>query len=116
METENGNTKKQTLVAFASLDGLNVDSHFGHAQYWYIYDFSNDAEFVEIRKMPPVCGGACSGNFESAYNLLKDCAALFVAKIGQPAAAYMISHSLKVYEAAGSIDKIAQAIKEQNIV
>ncbi len=107
---------ERRLVGFASVDGLAVDEHFGHARYWQIYDFTADAEFVETRKMPPVCGGSCSENFEPAYELLKDCKALFVAKIGQPAAAYMLGKGLKVFEAAGSIDKIALAIKEQNLL
>ena len=51
---------RKILAAFASVDGLNVDEHFGHARYWQIYDFSGDGEFVETRKMPPVCGGSCS--------------------------------------------------------
>ena len=107
---------RKILAAFASVDGLNVDEHFGHARYWQIYDFSGDGEFVETLKMPPVCGGSCSDNFAPAYELLKDCAALFVAKIGEPAAAYMLSRGLKVYEAAGSVDKIALAIKERGLL
>ena len=110
------NNSGRVLVGFASLDGLAVDEHFGHAQFWQIYDFTDDAEFVETRKMPPVCGGSCSENFEPAYQLLKDCSALFVAKIGQPAAAYMLGKGLKVFEAAGSIDRLAIAIKEQGLV
>ena len=36
-------------VGFASLDGFSVDEHFGHAHVWRIYEFSDDAEFLEIR-------------------------------------------------------------------
>ncbi len=104
----------KNLVAFASLDGIAVDQHFGHARYWQIYDFSDDVEFVETRKLPPSCSGqGCCGNFDSVYELLKDCKALFVAKIGEAAAAYMIGRGLKVFEAAGTIDRLVPAIKEQ---
>ena len=126
MEEGNGEKKSQgqnaaanegrILAAFASVDGLNVDEHFGHARFWQIYDFSSDAEFVETRKMPPVCGGSCSDNFSDAYELLKDCKALFVAKIGEPAAAFMMARGVKVYEAAGSVDRLSIAIKEQALL
>ena len=102
------------LVAFASIDGLAVDQHFGHARFWQIYDLNNDAEFVETRKMPALCSGTCHGNFGSAYELLHDCSAIFVLKIGQPAAAYMINRGIKVFEAAGSIDQLVLALKEND--
>ncbi|MCR5317911.1 MAG: hypothetical protein K6E22_06760 [Treponema sp.] len=112
--------KLPVKVGFASLDGFSVDEHFGHAHVWQIYEFSDDAQFLETRKMPPVCGGGCNGscddNFGIAYDLLKDCKALFVSKIGEPAAAYMIQRGIKVFEAAGSIDKIAQAILSSSIL
>ena len=112
--------KLPVKVGFASLDGFSDDEHFGHAHVWQIYEFSDDAEFLEIRKMPPVCGGSCNGacddNFAIAYELLKDCKALFVSKIGEPAAAYMIQRGIKVFEAAGSIDKISEAILTSSIL
>ncbi len=102
----------RTLAAFASIDGVAVDQHFGHARYWQVYNLEGDVEFVETRKMPASCSGTCSGNFDAAYEVLKDCAAIFVSKIGEVAAAYMIGKGIKVYEAAGSIDRLIYALKE----
>ena len=45
-------------VAFASSDGYVVDTHFGRATSFYIYQyFEGEYVFVEERKVTPVCLG-----------------------------------------------------------
>ncbi|MFT4146140.1 MAG: NifB/NifX family molybdenum-iron cluster-binding protein [Mobilitalea sp.] len=94
-------------IAFASIDGTAIDQHFGSARYWQIYDINYDG-FIHItmRKTSAKCQGNCEGGFDHLLNVLDDCEAVFVAKIGQSAAAFMISKGIRVFEAAGSIEDI----------
>ncbi|MBQ8935678.1 MAG: diguanylate cyclase [Oscillospiraceae bacterium] len=109
-------------VGFASISGAYVDEHFGSARYWQIYDIK-DAEdpddavkFVETRKTRARCQGHCEGGFEDTLNILSDCDALFVSRIGQSAAAYMIAHNKRVFEAAGELDEILQQLVETGLL
>ena len=69
-------------IGLASIDGSYVDQHFGSARYWQIYDIDGSGTFVETRKTRPTCNGHCEGGFEAQLEVLKDCDALFVSKIG----------------------------------
>jgi predicted Fe-Mo cluster-binding NifX family protein len=93
-------------VAFASIDGTAVDQHFGSARYWQIYDISEEETFIETRKSAAKCQGHCDGGFEHLLKLLDDCDAIFVLKIGQSAAAFMLAKGKRVFEAVGAIEEI----------
>ncbi|CDZ23975.1 dinitrogenase iron-molybdenum cofactor biosynthesis [[Clostridium] cellulosi] len=93
-------------IGFASIDGTIIDQHFGSARYWQIYDVDTEAHFVETRKTAAKCQGHCEGGFEHLISVLNDCDAIFVLKIGEPAAAFMLSKGKRVFEAAGEVDKI----------
>ena len=94
-------------AGFASIDGAVVDQHFGSARYWQIYDI-DDSEgiFVETRKTAAKCSGHCEGGFDHILAVLQDCDALFVTRIGVGAAAFMISHNKRVFEANGAVEDI----------
>ena len=47
------NNSGRVLVGFASLDGLAVDEHFGHAQYWQIYDLRTTRNLWKREKCRP---------------------------------------------------------------
>lgn len=102
-------------VAFASDNSADVNEHFGHARYWDIYDVSDDADYVDRRKSYPSCDGSC-GDFQQTLDLLKDCDALFVYKIGEGAAAYLLSHGVRVFEATGSIEEILKALIDNKVL
>jgi predicted Fe-Mo cluster-binding NifX family protein len=93
-------------VALASIDGARIDQHFGHARYWRIYDLGDASDFVETRKTQAKCGGHCEGGFESQLEILSDCGALFVSKIGEGAAVFMRSKGVRVFEAEGETEGI----------
>ncbi|NLL77804.1 MAG: diguanylate cyclase [Clostridiales bacterium] len=91
-------------VAFASIDGTWVDQHFGSARYFQIFDLKEETyEFVEARRTESYCRGNCEGGFEHLLKALDDCDAIFVVKIGQGAAAFMINHGKRVFEAYGPV-------------
>ena len=103
-------------IGLASIDGAYIDSHFGSARYWQIYDIGATAEFVETRKTKPTCNGHCEGGFAAQLEVLHDCDALFVARIGQGAAAVMLREGKQVFEAAGPVDEIVQAVIDQGLL
>jgi predicted Fe-Mo cluster-binding NifX family protein len=98
-------------AAFASSNNAYIDEHFGSAQYFQIYDIDEkEAEYIEERRINPLCKGHCEGGFEAAYDLLKDTDAIFVLRIGESAAGYMIQHGKRVFEAHGFIENIVKEL------
>lgn len=94
-------------VGFASIDGARVDQHFGSARYWQIYDIDDEEEtFVETRKTAARCTGHCEGGFDHILDVLDDCDALFVSRIGEVAAAVMLAKGKRVFEAEGDLEDI----------
>lgn len=102
-------------AGFASIDGAFVDQHFGSARYWQIYDIDDEARFVETRKTAAKCAGHCEGGFDHIIKVLDDCDALFVSRIGESAAAVMLSLGKRVFEADGEVEDILAQIIENDI-
>ncbi|MBZ4667626.1 MAG: Dinitrogenase iron-molybdenum cofactor biosynthesis protein [Defluviitaleaceae bacterium] len=97
-------------IGFASIDGAVIDQHFGSARYWQIYDVDSEARFVETRKTVAKCQGHCEGGFDHLLDVLKDCDAIFVLKIGEVAAAVMLPKGKRVFEAEGEVEDILAEI------
>jgi predicted Fe-Mo cluster-binding NifX family protein len=103
-------------IAFASYEGTAVDSHFGMADMFYIYEISGrNYSLIEKRRYSR---GAhrChdESNFEKAYEALKDCDAVFAAKIGQSAADFLIKKNLRVFQIEAQIEEILKEIIKDN--
>lgn len=104
-------------IAFASMDGAVVDQHFGSARFWQIYDIEDkEALFVETRKTAAKCQGHCEGGFAHLLTVLDDCDGIFVLKIGESAAAFMIAKGKRVFEAAGEVEEIIAQLMESNLL
>lgn len=103
-------------VGFASIDGTRIDQHFGSARYWQIYDIGERAEFIETRKTAARCQGHCEGGFDHLLEVLRDCDTIFVSKIGESAAAFMIAKGKRVFEAAGEVEEIIVQLIEGNLL
>ena len=72
-------------VAVATKEGVVVSEHFGHAKSFQVYDLSEDGcRLVERREVRHYCLGGSSDKSAMAEILdtIQDCAAVFVAKIG----------------------------------
>ena len=103
-------------VAFAST-GEYIDQHFGFARYYQVYDIDGKAfRLIETRKTDAKCQGNCEGGFDHLLKTLSDCDAIFVTKIGESAAAFMISHGKRVFEAAGEVEEILAQLIEGNLL
>jgi len=104
-------------IAFAAT-GEYIDQHFGSARYFQVYDLADNGshEHVESRAAQAKCRGNCEGGFDHLLEILNDCDAVFVSKIGQSAAAFMISRGKRVFEANGKTEDILTKLAEGNLL
>jgi predicted Fe-Mo cluster-binding NifX family protein len=97
-------------LAIATSDGFAVNEHFGHAKFFRIYDIAADGySFVDVRDAVAVCQhvlGHDTTRFDKIIELLSDCDAVLVERIGEGAAAYLIGKGVRVFEVSGSIDAV----------
>lgn len=106
-------------IAVASTDGVNINEHFGKAAFFRVYEIKDGKYyFLELRDAVAACQHArthSQTDFDSVIDLLSDCDAVFVSKIGEGAAAYIISKGLRVFEVAGKIDAVFEKIIEDKV-
>ena len=106
-------------IAVASSGGVEVDLHFGHAGEFQIYDVEGDNyRFVESRYARPSCQHQShnTNRFDRIIELLSDCDAIFVSRIGNGAAEYMITNGVRVFEAPYKINEVIQIVLEQKLL
>ncbi|MGN0165091.1 MAG: NifB/NifX family molybdenum-iron cluster-binding protein [Lachnospiraceae bacterium] len=108
------------LVAVASSDGIVVNSHFGKAGEFYIYEIGEDgtAALVERRHMQPVCSRGEHDDKQLSENLnrLRDCKYILVSRIGVGASDAAERMGLVPMELPGMIqDSLSQLITYQKI-
>jgi predicted Fe-Mo cluster-binding NifX family protein len=101
---------KKIRIAAASSDGLVVDSHFGRAGSFYIFETDEemgDGNFLEIRKMKPICTGGDHDEkqLEKNVEMLCDCQYLLCAKIGEKTEHFLESKGITAFELPGYIDE-----------
>lgn len=111
--------KGKNLIAVASSDGIVVNSHFGRAKNFYIYEESDEqVRYIEKREVEPVCDG---GNHDDkkirrTIEKLLDCNYLLVSRIGNGAAALIENQGIDVYEIPGMIEEsIQQLLKYEKV-
>ena len=96
----------------ATSDGFTVNEHFGHAKFFRVYDINQSGyDFIEVRDAVAACQhrlGHDTTRFDKIIELLSDCDALLVQKIGEGAAAYLIAKNVRVFEVSGSIDAVLE--------
>jgi predicted Fe-Mo cluster-binding NifX family protein len=112
-------TESETLVALATTDGKTVHEHFGHASVFHIIAINKDTyRYLESRNVPPACNDHEHTNaaFEAVWEILSDCKAVAVGKIGPPAAAFLIGKGLQVFETVGFVNEIIEEIIAQNLL
>jgi nitrogen fixation protein NifX len=90
-------------VAFASTDKIHIDEHFGRAAAFHLWDIGPDsAEFSGIVQVD-THGDDEADRIEARCTSLADCALVYVAEIGGPAAARLVAkriHPIKSKERA----------------
>jgi len=101
------------LIAVATKGGGRINEHFGHAREFQVYEVgAKGAKFVGHRRVDTYCQGgyAEDDTLETVIRAIKDCTAVFVAKIG--------SCPRKGLESAGieAIDAFATRFIEQSAI
>ncbi|MGN1090040.1 MAG: NifB/NifX family molybdenum-iron cluster-binding protein [Huintestinicola sp.] len=106
-------------VAVATSDGVTVNEHFGKANFFRIYELdSSGYRYVETRDAVEACQHVrthSETDFDRVISLLSDCQALFVQKIGEGAAAYLISRNVRVFEVNASVDLLLKKVISDNL-
>ena len=91
-------------VAVTSADGLLINQHFGHAEWFFVYDIEADGNVtpVEKRDVTPWCRKDNHGDREEGTsgiaNDIIDCQAVLTARIGGPARKKLELSGLSVFE------------------
>jgi Uncharacterized conserved protein len=102
-------------VAVASTDGKYVNEHFGRAKQFLVFELNDDGyQFIELRQNEPSCHVAQSdegGHFHTVQ-LLEDCKAVLVARIGPGAEQYLLQHGLKALIIPDFIDEALKQVSE----
>ncbi|MEN6573409.1 NifB/NifX family molybdenum-iron cluster-binding protein [Methanobacterium aggregans] len=95
-------------MAVASSDGKYVNQHFGHAGQFLIFDVdrSGNYEFLELRENVPSCKGgeANESSRMGTLQLIKDCDAVIVSRIGEGAVNFLVSNGIKPFMMTDFID------------
>ena len=96
-------------IAVASSDGIVVNSHFGRAFVFYIYEADEQGEtrFVEKREIEPVCQGGEHDDNRLSENIgkLSDCSYVLVSRIGDGAANALEREGIIPMELPGMIEE-----------
>lgn len=97
-------------LAIATSDGFTVNEHFGHAKFFRVYELGEEEyTYLEVRDAVAACQqqlGHDTTRFDKIIELLSDCDAVLVQKIGEGAAAYLIEKGVRVFEVSGPIDAV----------
>lgn len=98
-------------IAVVSTDGKTVNDHFGRAEYFLIYDLDDKLKFVEKRPTEKYSVGDPDHDFDPqkfnrAANLLKDCAKIYVVKIGKKPETELKKLRIEPVVYDGDIDQI----------
>ncbi len=101
-------------VAIATGNGVGVTDHFGYALQFQIWDFSSDEpRLLETRRNTPGCGAARGGDgpdpLDLSVDLVADCKAVIVAKIGECGVNRLDALGILAFE---TDDSVAAAVRE----
>ncbi|WP_038286536.1 NifB/NifX family molybdenum-iron cluster-binding protein [Acetivibrio straminisolvens] len=105
-------------VAVASSDGKVVNTHFGRALNFMIFEVDDSGwEFVESRENRPAClnGDHSEDGLLYTAQLLSDCKVVLVAMIGPGAAQVLEQKGIKAFSLAGYIDELLDRLTNQKI-
>jgi len=97
------------LIAFASSDGLAIDSHFASAPKFEMYKFTGDKKGVIHTTLDAQDLNESLDKVDARLNMLKACAIVYCTQIGGPAAARLVQcgiHPLKVPEGTPIVDEL----------
>lgn len=101
--------------AVATAGGMLVDTHFGHAKEFYIYESDGEnARFVEKRRAEQYCAGAddcgdSEGRMDAILRAVADCAGVLALRIGNAPSQKLKEKGIAVFM---SCDRIEDAVRQ----
>lgn len=92
-------------IAFCTTDMETINEHFGRAEKVAIYDIDDKAySLAEVREFVPIDPEKDHKvDTETKAQALNDCAILYVAEIGGPAAAHVIKNKIHPVKVADPV-------------
>ncbi|HVJ49235.1 NifB/NifX family molybdenum-iron cluster-binding protein [Desulfitobacterium sp.] len=102
------------LIAFASSDGLAIDSHFASAPKFEMYKFTGTEQGVIQTSLVVEDMAETEDRVDARVNMLKECVIVYCTQIGGPAAARLVQsgiHPLKVPEGTLITDELERMSK-----
>jgi hypothetical protein len=104
---------EKTRIAIVSTDGTHVDDHFGKAHRFLIFDVDAQMTLVEERSTEPLSVGDPEhafdpDKFSRIFERLKDCAKVYVTRIGDIPAAKLKKLGVEPVIFTGAIADITQ--------
>ena len=97
------------LIAFASSDGLTIDSHFASAPSFELYKFTDQPQGIIHTTLAAVDMNESVDKVNARIKMLKECAIVYCNQIGGPAAAKLVQsgiHPLKVPEGTLIVEEL----------
>jgi nitrogen fixation protein NifX len=112
-------------VAFATIDGINIDEHFGRAGMFAIYEMTEDGyQFVAMRKFADGIdqgvvdtkdlGPLHDSAVQNKVDKLADCKLVYMTEIGGPSAARLVKKGIMPMKVKGvvSIESALRQLEE----
>lgn len=102
-------------ASFASSDGKVINQHFGHARQFLVAEIDEEHKnwkYIETRVSVPACvnGNHSDSGLEDVCILLQDCRAVFAARIGPGALAYLAQYGIQGMETPYMIEEVLHAL------
>ncbi|GHU83185.1 hypothetical protein AGMMS50284_6300 [Clostridia bacterium] len=99
-------------IAAASTDGINVDEHFGRAEFFTVVDVDEDGKILnsEIREGLKACGGHTEEGLSQVLQTFSDCSYILANKIGMHMVRAFAKQNIASFEVAGSLQKATEKI------
>ena len=104
-------------VAVASTDGYEIDTHFGRATEFYVYQhFIDEWIFIEKRTVKPVCNSGKHSIDAMHQNVehFADCKYVAASKIGQGAMTALQSKGITAMSLPRDVNEALQKIYSYN--
>ena len=101
------------LIAFASSDGLTIDSHFASAPSFELYKFGSEGQEISHTSHAAEITDS-NDKVDTQISLLQECAIIYCTQIGGPAAARLVQsgiHPLKVPEGTMIVEELKRLNK-----
>jgi predicted Fe-Mo cluster-binding NifX family protein len=105
-------------IAFASSDGVKVDSHFGSAERFYIVTLDTEKEEYDITgqtEVRPPCNGGWHevSKFGAVLEQLSDVSAIVSQRVGPGAKKYIEENGKAVYQIPLDIEQAICLLMEE---